>query len=428
MEQIQKNNIEALTPPPEEEVKQIIPPEVENLFVDYQKTKSEKLRNKLALKNQPLVTYIVNKYYSSKVQHQILKEDLLQEGCIGLLSAVDGFDPGRGFQFSTYACVPLTTEILTKRGWKKYDEIIEGDETIGYNNGKSEWTKINSIKAYDAAPLVKFGDSKWNAVCTDQHKWLMSENNSVSLRPLTDWKPNSGMQLITSATLDGKVSSALVEGDPRLAEFINGDTVEPSDTETYTITPFGNAPVWCPNTVLGSWTARGDDGRVFLTGNTWWIRQAVNNYLLNIEPTIHVPPHVKTAHNKLAKKLKEENKELKELIADVTRNCQNYELTNNMLNNINMAINSKMIRSLEEEVSHNENGSVFLKDLVESGAQNQEVKLDRTRVINYMFKAFKELSNKEKLILLLRFDVINDMEAKELCQKWNTISQKKSAE
>ena len=399
---------------------EVVPPEVENLFLDYQKSKSKHLRNKIALKNQPLVTYIVNKYYSSKIQHQILKEDLLQEGCIGLMSAVDGFDPGRGFKFSTYACVPLDTEILTKRGWKKYNELVDGDETIGYNNGVSEWTKINGVKTYQDAPLVKFGDSKWSAICTDQHKWLISENDKVELKPLTEWKPNSGMQLITSTILDGKVSSDLIEGDPRLVEFVNGNTIEPEKTEHFTVTPCGIGSVWCPNTDLGSWTARGGDGMNFLTGNTWWIRQAVNNYLLNIEPTIHVPPHVKTAHNKLVKKLKEENTELKELIADVSRS-QNFELTNNMLQNINMAINSKLIRSMEEEVSHgNEGGNVYLKDLIESNVQSQEIKFDRTKVINFMFKAFTELSNKEKLILLLRFDVINDMEAKELCQKWNT--------
>ena len=162
--------------------------ELMRLFSEYQETKNKILKNKIILKNQPLVTYIVNKYYAAKLQQHSVRDDLLQEGSIGLMSAVDGFDPHRGYKFSTYACVPLSTEILTKRGWKKYNEIIDGDETLGYNNGKSEWTKIEGAQTYDeTTPLVKFGDSMWNVICTNQHKWLISENNEVKLRPLTEW-------------------------------------------------------------------------------------------------------------------------------------------------------------------------------------------------------------------------------------------------
>jgi RNA polymerase primary sigma factor len=232
--------------------------EAMSLFVDYQKTKNKVLRNKIALKNQPLVTYIVNKYYSSKTQHKIAKEDLLQEGCIGLMAAIDGFDPGRGYKFSTYA--------------------------------------------------------------------------------------------------------------------------------------------------------------------TWWIRQAVNNYLINIEPTIHVPPHIKTAQNKLVKKLKEENMELQELIVDFSKK-ENLELTNNMLNNISLAANSKLIRSLEDEIYMQDGSKAYFKDLIEDQNGLQDKKLDRTRVINFMTEAFGRLSNKEKLILLLRFSVINKEEVNELCKTWKEIEE-----
>lgn len=38
-------------------------------------------------------------------------EDLVQTGCIGLIKAVDGFDPERGLQFSTYAVPVILGEI-----------------------------------------------------------------------------------------------------------------------------------------------------------------------------------------------------------------------------------------------------------------------------------------------------------------------------
>ncbi|TXH08157.1 MAG: sigma-70 family RNA polymerase sigma factor [Spirochaetes bacterium] len=62
-----------------------------------------KLRNILANRNRKLVTFVVNKFYSKKTEHKALREDLLQEGSFGLLSAIEKFDPYRGYKFSTYA-------------------------------------------------------------------------------------------------------------------------------------------------------------------------------------------------------------------------------------------------------------------------------------------------------------------------------------
>lgn len=76
---------------------------LDKIFFDYFLSRDKKTRDAIAVKNQPLVTYIINKYYSYKSNHQSMREDLFQEGIIGLLSAIDGFDPHKGFQFSTYA-------------------------------------------------------------------------------------------------------------------------------------------------------------------------------------------------------------------------------------------------------------------------------------------------------------------------------------
>jgi DNA-directed RNA polymerase sigma subunit (sigma70/sigma32) len=61
------------------------------------------LRNALANRNCKLVTYVVNKFYNKKFEHKQIREDLLQEGNFGLISAVEKFDPHRGVRFSTYA-------------------------------------------------------------------------------------------------------------------------------------------------------------------------------------------------------------------------------------------------------------------------------------------------------------------------------------
>lgn len=225
------------------------------MFLEYYKNRDKKLRLRLAEKNQALVTYIVNKYYSSKTQHKTLREDLLQEGNIGLLSAIEGFDPHRGFKFSTYA--------------------------------------------------------------------------------------------------------------------------------------------------------------------TWWIRQAVNNYLINVEPTIHVPSHVRTAQNKLFKQLKDETAELQELIAQASSSDEKFDgFTDKMLSSINSAMSSRFVKSLDEPAS-NTGLQGTLGDTLEDNHDLADALMDKTAIIEFVREGLKQLPVRERLIILLRFDVIEEAEVPFLAFQWS---------
>ena len=59
-------------------------------------------RQKLIESNYRLVLSIAKKYYRPGFGTTF--DDLVQESCVGLLKAVDRFDPDLGFKFSTYAC------------------------------------------------------------------------------------------------------------------------------------------------------------------------------------------------------------------------------------------------------------------------------------------------------------------------------------
>lgn len=228
--------------------------ETQKLFLKYQTIKTKEVRNKIASLNQPLVTYIVNKYYFNKAQYKNARDDLLQEGNIGLLSAIDGFDPQKGYRFSTYS--------------------------------------------------------------------------------------------------------------------------------------------------------------------SWWIRQAVNNYILHSSPLIRVPSHVQSAQNKILKKLKEENSELEELISKSNNSTKEaVDMTENMVLSVGLANNTKFLKSMDEEVMNADGSKSLFKEVVEDvNCVPTDISMDKKIVIHMLKESFTKLKPKQKLILLLRFNVIEKEEMEKVCK------------
>lgn len=67
----------------------------------------ETMRSRLVELNTPLVKYLVRRFRNSTEP----MEDITQVGMIGLLKAVDRFDPARGLEFSTFAVPTILGEI-----------------------------------------------------------------------------------------------------------------------------------------------------------------------------------------------------------------------------------------------------------------------------------------------------------------------------
>ena len=75
-----------------------------------------KLRDRLVEMHLPLVLYLA-KRFSGRSEPMT---DLVQVGSIGLIKAIDRFDPGRGLEFSTYATPTILGEIkrhFCDTGW-----------------------------------------------------------------------------------------------------------------------------------------------------------------------------------------------------------------------------------------------------------------------------------------------------------------------
>lgn len=61
--------------------------------------------------NLPLIHFVAKRFYGKAKVFHVEYDDLYSAGCVGLVKAYNGFDPSKGFQFSTYAITAINCEI-----------------------------------------------------------------------------------------------------------------------------------------------------------------------------------------------------------------------------------------------------------------------------------------------------------------------------
>jgi RNA polymerase sigma-B factor len=81
--------------------------EFDVLFNEWRATGDPQLRERLILMNRNLVSYLARKY----MDRGEMSEDVIQQGLIGLIYALDHFDPSRGVRFATFATPTILGEI-----------------------------------------------------------------------------------------------------------------------------------------------------------------------------------------------------------------------------------------------------------------------------------------------------------------------------
>jgi RNA polymerase sigma-B factor len=82
----------------------------------YAQTRDPRLREELVQRYLPLARYAASRYASGPEPF----DDLLQVACLGLLKALDRFDPAKGNAFSSYALPTMTGELrrhFRDRSW-----------------------------------------------------------------------------------------------------------------------------------------------------------------------------------------------------------------------------------------------------------------------------------------------------------------------
>ncbi len=87
----------------------------------------------------------------------------------------------RGGVKNTRYCVPLDSLALTRRGWKKHDELIAGEDILTYNaeKGTKEWAPVVEIAVFPSAPVWEIGHSWLKVRCTPDHRWFVRQRYKI---------------------------------------------------------------------------------------------------------------------------------------------------------------------------------------------------------------------------------------------------------
>ena len=103
-------------------------------------------RDTLVAHNLRLVAHIIKKYCSGSAD----QEDLISIGTIGLIKAVNTFDPGKGIRLSSYAARCIENEILMYfRSTKKSAQDVSMNEPIDSGKDGSALTLMDVLAADD---------------------------------------------------------------------------------------------------------------------------------------------------------------------------------------------------------------------------------------------------------------------------------------
>ena len=100
--------------------------DIAEVWREYKKTEDPYLKEELVLHYQGLVYKLAHKIVR-KLRQGTEVEDLISDGMLGLVKAIDAFEPERGFKFSTYATPVVRGSILN--GLRRLEWVPERTKT-----------------------------------------------------------------------------------------------------------------------------------------------------------------------------------------------------------------------------------------------------------------------------------------------------------
>ena len=85
--------------------------DLEQIWREFRTTKDPALRNRLVLQYAPLVKYVAGRL-RTRMPDTVEQDDLVSDGVLGLMDAIDRFEPARGLSFQTFAVPRIRGSII----------------------------------------------------------------------------------------------------------------------------------------------------------------------------------------------------------------------------------------------------------------------------------------------------------------------------
>jgi len=113
-----------------------------------------------------------------------------------------------------YACVDEETELLTRRGWKHYQEVIENEDiyTLDWHSQKGEWVPVEKILQYEGSHPVRHIRTRcFDAVTTLNHRWWTERYDPYSKKRIREWRTTDTLRAASSIPLRAEPGSNPIE-------------------------------------------------------------------------------------------------------------------------------------------------------------------------------------------------------------------------
>jgi RNA polymerase primary sigma factor len=190
------------------------------LFLEYQETKCPIIKDNLVKNNLRFVLNIA-KHYQNSYFYEL--GDIISVGNIGLIKAVEEFDPKKGFKFSTYAVWWIKQSIL--EGISKESKMLKQPIKQHTINKRFLELKNNFFNEYGFEPNIEdisedLGQVTANEIIAKSIS-AIDDNNILSL----DTKISKGINSYEGLTLEDIIVSPLMD-DEKIISDIDSNNIK----------------------------------------------------------------------------------------------------------------------------------------------------------------------------------------------------------
>ena len=118
-------------------------PDEEKIYIEKMRLGDKKAKDILIERNLRLVAHVVKKYYDENRENQ----DLISIGIVGLIKAVNTYNPDKGNRLVTYAAKCIENELLMMlRAEKKRSKDVSLNEPIGTDKEGNEISLLDVME------------------------------------------------------------------------------------------------------------------------------------------------------------------------------------------------------------------------------------------------------------------------------------------